>query len=838
MNGFAHDLRYAVRSLARRPGLAAAAIATLALGIGANVAVFSVLDGLMLRALPVRDPSSLALLTWSAREWPKIVRDLEGSTRKEPSGDTWTTSFPYPVFDMVRSRSRAFSRTFAIMANDPSANLQIGGRGASAVTRFVSGSFFDVLGVPAAIGRVPLPSDDRPGAPPVAAISHRFWERMLGSDPAAVGRAIVVNGKSVLLVGVLPAKFFGLEPGTAPDLWMPLRSFPVVFPEFLDENSDPFTDAGTWWIEIGGELRPGTTSAAALQESRAIFDAFLSPWGAGSGPGRPILGLRAIARGEDWTRHRLATPVLILFGLSTLVLAVACTNVAGLLLARAASRRREIGIRRSLGANTARLVRQLLTESAVLGLGAGAAAWIVAQALTSGVLAVMARTRHPLLLATPLNARVLVFGLAAAAVTGILAGIVPAWRASHADLTPSLRETAPVSGGERGALRGGGLLVAAQVALGLLLVTVAGLFARSLANLRRVDLGFRPDHVVLFSVRPGLNGYSGERLAGFYDELRRRLEAVPGVRSATLALHPAVGGGESTTTVSVSASAPERDVNEHLIGTGYFDTLRIPILAGRPLDDRDRSARAPTAVVNREFVRTVFSGTNAVGRTFVLGGPKDPVATVVGVCGDVRYNRIRDAAPPTFYLTYREKRSAPSEMTFHVRYAGDPGAETAAIVRAVAALDPNLPVVDPQTQDDAIDGALSLDRVFAILTGSFAALALLLAAIGLYAALAFSVARRTREIGVRIALGATAARIRRGVVRDALMPTAVGLGGGIAASLAFTRVLRSQLFGLSALDPAVLLGAAATLLATAILAAWLPAWRASSVDPMTALRTE
>jgi len=838
MNGFVQDLRYAVRSLARRPGLAVAAIATLALGIGANVAVFSVVDGLLLRPLPVRDPSSLALLTWSSRDWPKIVRDLEGSSRKEPSGETWTTSFPYPAFEMFQFRSRAFSRTFAIMANDPSANLQIGGRGASAVTRFVSGSFFDVLGVPAVVGRLPLPSDDRPGALPVAAISHRFWERMLGSDPSAVGRPIVVNGKSVLLVGVLPAKFFGLEPGTAPDLWMPLRSFPVVFPGFLDDNIDPFADTGTWWIEIGGEIRPGTTPAAALQESRAIFDAFLPARTASDDPARPALGMRAIARGEDWTRHRLATPVLILFGLSTLVLAVACTNVAGLLLARATSRRREIGIRRSLGANTARLVRQLLTESAVLGLAAGAAAWIVAQALTSVVLAVMARTRHPLLLASPLNGRVLLFGLAAAAATGILAGVVPAWRASHADLTPSLREAAPVSGGERGALRGPGLLVAAQVALGLLLVAVAGLFARSLANLRRVDLGFRPDHVVLFSVRPGLNGYSGERLAGFYDELRRRLESVPGVRSATLALHPAVGGGESTTTVSVPGVAPERDVHVNVVGADYFDTLRIPMLAGRPLDDRDRSARFPAAVVNREFVRTVFSGENPLGRTFALGGPKDPVATVVGISADVRYNRIRDAAPPTFYLTYRERRAAPDEMTFHVRYAGDSGAGTSAILRTVAALDPNRPVVDPQTQDDAIDGALSLERVFAILTGSFAALALLLAAIGLYAALAFSVARRTREIGVRIALGATAARIRRGVVRDALIPTALGLGAGIAASVAFTRVLKSQLFGLSALDPAVLLGAAGALLATAMLAAWLPARRASSVDPMTALRTE
>src|SRR5512142_2055478 len=328
MTGFGNDLRYAFRSLARRPGLAAAAIATLALGVGANLAVFSVVDALLMRRLPDREPSSLALLTWSARAWPKIVQDLEGSSRKdERTGATWTTSFPYPVFEAFQSQSRAFSRTFAIMANDPSVNIQIAGRGSSAVTRFVSGSFFDVLGVPPSIGRTILPSDDRTGVPPVAVISHRFWESLLGGDRGAVGRPILINGRSVLLVGVLPGAFFGLEPGSAPDLWMPLRSFPAVLPDWMGQGLDPYRDPGTWWIEIGGLLRPGVSSPAALQESRAIFDRFLPPRSAGDEPGRPVLALRPLARGEDWTRHRLAAPLLILFRLSILVLAVAWTNV-------------------------------------------------------------------------------------------------------------------------------------------------------------------------------------------------------------------------------------------------------------------------------------------------------------------------------------------------------------------------------------------------------------------------------------------------------------------------------------------------------------------------------
>ncbi|HET7452221.1 MAG TPA: ABC transporter permease [Thermoanaerobaculia bacterium] len=836
MYGLGHDLRCAFRSLARRPGLAAAAIATLALGIGANVAVFSVVDGLILRSLPVRDPASLGLLTWSSREWPKIVQDLEGSTRKDPaSGTTFTTSFPYPVVEAIRSRSRAFAGTFAIMANDPAANLQIAGHGASAVTKFVSGSFFDVLGVAPAAGRMLVPADDRPGAPPVAVISHRSWLRLLGGDPSAVGRSFVVNGRNVILVGVLPESFFGLEPGAAPDLWMPLHAFPIVFPDWMGQGADPFSDPGTWWVEVGGSLGAGRPWAQALEESRRIFEAFLPRRAAGGDPGRPVLAVRPIARGEDWTRHRLATPLLILFGLSAVVLAIACTNVAGLLLAKATARTREIAIRRSLGANTARLVRQLLTESLVLALAASAAAWIVAQALTAGVLSVMTASRNPLLIASPMNGRVLLFGIAAAAVTGILAGLVPAWRVSHAELTPSLKEAPEGLGSGR---RGGGILVAAQVALGLLLVTAAGLFARTLTNLRRVDLGFRPDHVALFSIRPGLNGYSGERLAGFYDQLRDRLEAIPGVRAATLALHGTIGSGESTTTIAAGSESKERDVHVNLIGAHYFETLRIPILAGRTLDDRDRQVRTPAAVINRELARTAFGGAEALGRTFRLGGPKDPVATVVGVVGDARYNRIRDAAPPTFYLTYRERPTAPDEMMFHVRYAGDPGAAMAGIRATVAALDPNLPVVDLQTQDDAIDGALSMERIFAILTSSFASLALLLAAIGLYAGLAFSVARRTREIGVRIALGATPGRIRGSVLRDALTPTVAGLAAGSLGAVACTRLLRSQLFGLSALDPAVLAGSAGVLLAAAALAAWLPARRASSVDPMTALRVE
>ena len=837
MNGFLHDIRYALRSLGRRPGLAAAAIVTLALGIGANVAVFSVVDGLLLRELPVRDPSSLVVLTWSSREWPKIVQDLEGSNRKdERTGVTWTTSFPYPVFEAFQSRSRALSGTFAIMANDPSANIQIAGRGASAVTRFVSGSFFDVLGIRPSAGRTLLPSDDRPGTAPVAVISHRFWETLLGGDASAVGRPIVVNGRSVLLVGVLPERFFGIEPGTAPDLWMPLHTFTATFGDWMGQGTDPFRDPGIWWVEIGGSLRPGVTAAAALDDSRRIFEGFLPARAQRDDPARPLLGVRPIARGEDWTRHRLATPLLILFGLSAIVLAVACTNVAGLLLARANARTREIAVRRSLGANTARLIRQLLTESLVLALAASAAALLVAQALTSLVLAVMAKTRHPLLIATPMSGRVLAFGIASAAVTGILAGLIPAWRVSHSELTPSLKD-AGTGAGSAPAHRGAALLVAAQVALGLVLVTAAGLFARSLANLRRVDLGFRPDHVVLFSIRPGLNGYSGERLAGFYDELRRRLEAIPGVRAATVALHGAVGGGESTTTIGTTGSARQTDVSVHLVGSGYFETLRIPIVAGRALDDRDRSPQAPSAVVNREFARVVFPGRNPIGERISVGRER-PALTIVGVSGNARYNRLREAAPPTFYLTYRERPPAPDEMMFHVRSEREPVAIMAAIRETVAALDANLPVVDLQTQDDAIDRALSIERVFAILTSSFGLLALLLAAIGLYAALAFAVSRRTREIGVRIALGAVTRQIRGMIMREALLQVLVGIAAGTAASVAFTRLLRSQLFGLDPMDPAVLASSAVVLVATAAAAAYFPARRASSVDPMTALRSE
>ena len=839
MMGIGNDLRYAVRSLARRPGLAIAAIATLALGIGANVAVFSVVDGLMLRELPVREPSSLALLTWSSREWPTIVQDLEGSSRKdEATGLTWTTSFSYPAFEAFASQSREFSRTFAMMSNDPSANVQIAGRGASAVTRFVSGSFFDVLGVRAEAGRTLIPSDDRPGVAPVAVLSHSFWESALGADSSAIGRPITVNGKSVLLVGVLPGKFFGLEPGSAPGLWMPLRTFPAVFPDFMENGVDPFRDPRTWWISMGGALRTGGNWRSAAAESRRIFESTLPPLVPGAESRRPILAVRPIARGEDWTRHRLATPLLILFGLSGIVLAVACTNVAGLLLARATSRTREIAIRRSLGANTARLVRQLLTESLVLGLAASIAAFAVAGALTTAVLAVMTRTRHPLLLASPMNGRVFLFGVAAAAVTGVLAGLVPAWRVSHAELTPSLKEAASVGEGRsRWRVRGAGLLVATQVALGLVLVTAAGLFARTLSNLRRVDLGFRPDHVVLFSVRPGLNGYKGERLFAFYDALRERLETIPGVRSATLTLHGTIGSGESTTTISTRVSNPEKDAHVHLVGPRYFETLGIPIVAGRALEPSDRSLQAPAAVINRELARVFFPGENPLGKSIRNGNDRPPL-TVVGVAGDVRYNRLRDAAPPTFYVALRERPTAPDEMTFHVRLAGDPGPVMAAVREAVASLDPNLPVVDLQTQVDAIDGALSVERIFAILTGAFGGLALVLAAIGLYAALAFSVVRRTREIGVRIALGATASAIRASVMRDALTQTLAGIAAGAAVSVALSRVLRSQLFGLSALDPGVLALAAAVLLASGALAAWLPARRASTVDPMTALRSE
>jgi len=842
MTGIGQDLRYAFRSLARKPGLAAAVIATLALGIGANVAVFSVVDGLLLRQLPVRQPGSLALLTWSARAWPKIVQDLEGSTRKdEATGETWTTSFPYPVYEAFAAHTRTFSSTFAIMANDPSANIRIAGHGASAVTRLVSGSFFDALGVRAQEGRLLLPADDRPGMAPVAVISHRFWDRMLGRDRSAIGRTIAVNGRSVLLVGVLPPAFFGLEPGAAGDVWLPLHSFGAVFGDYFGQGADLFQERSLWWIEIGGRLRPGAGLAAAREESRRIFESFLPRPASPGDPGRPVLAVRPIARGEDGTRHRVATPLLILFGLSALVLAVACTNVAGLLLARASSRAREIAIRRSLGANTARLVRQLLTESLVLSLLASVAAVAVADMLTSGVLALLARSRHPISLPSALPARVLLFGIAAAVVTGILAGLVPAWRASRADLTGSLKEAAPSGVGRPGRHHGADALVGAQIALGMLLVTAAGLFARTIVNLRRIDLGFRPDHVVLFTVRPGLNGYQGERLAGFYDDLRSRLAALPGVRAASLSLHGVIGGGASTTTVAIPGAfgSTSLDTHVHLVSPGYFDTLRIPIVAGRALDERDRSPNAPAVVVNRAFARSAFPNANPVGRAILLGeGPRASTATIVGLAGDARYNRVREPAPPTFYLTYRERPPAPDEMTFQVRVAGDASDAPRAIREAVAAVDPDLPVVDLETQEEAIESSLSMERVFTFLTSSFGALALVLAALGLYAALAFAVSRRTREIGVRIALGAARWQIRGMVMREALIPVVVGLGAGTAASAAFTRFLRSQLFGLDPMDPAVLASAAAVLAATAAAAAYVPARRASSVDPMTALRAE
>lgn len=836
MHGFVHDLRYAFRSLVRRPGLAAGAIATLALGIGANVAVFSVVDALLLRRLPVRDPSSLVLLTWSAREWPKVVQDLEGSSRKDDaSGSTWTASFPYPVFESVSGHARALSRVFAAASNDLLVNVEAAGRGASASTKFVSGNFFDALGVATERGRPLVPADDASGAPPVAVVSRRFWQSGLGSDPDAVGRTIAVNGRSVLVVGVLPARFFGLEPGSAPDLWIPLHTVPALFSDWPAEDGHPFDNPGNWWLEIGGFVSPGASRGSAEAECRGLFDRFLPPSSRADDPGRPRLALRPIARGEDWTRHRLAAPLLILLGLAAVVLGVACTNVAGLLLAKATTRSREMAIRRSLGAGTARLVRQLLVESVMLSVAASAVAFVVAEVLTTSVLAIMASGRQPLVLESPMNGRAFLFGVVAAAVTGILAGLVPAWRASRVELTPALKDGAPMgSAARRG--RTPDALIAAQVALALVLVMAASLFSRTLANLKSVDLGFRPDHLILFSVRPGLNGYSGERLNQFYDALRGSLETIPGVRSASLSLHAAVGGGESTTTIDVPG-APRADAHVHVVGEHYFETLGIPIVAGRPLDAHDRSPDAPSVVVNRALARLLFPGANPLGRT-ISNNPRRPPLTIVGVAGDVRYNRIREAAPPTFYLTFRERPPAPDEMLFQVRTSGDTGPVMAAIRDRVAALDPRLPVVDLQTQSDGIDRALSVERVFAALTGAFGALALVLAAIGLYAALAFSVVRRTREIGVRMALGARGAQVSALVVRDALRPTLVGVASGAASALAVTRVFHSQLFGLSAFDGESLVATVAVLLAAALASAWLPARKASRVDPMTALRAE
>jgi macrolide transport system ATP-binding/permease protein len=835
----AQDIRYGLRTIAANKTFSAMAILSLALGIGANTAIFSFMDSILLRSLPVPDPQSLVMLSWHT---PR--RNMHGTNRHnnsydDPNGGFIGGFFAYPAFELFRKNGSVFSTVFGYQgAGD--LNLTFRGHAELARTEYVSADYFRGLGIPPAAGRLIAPDDDRAGAPSVAVISFALSQRRFGGPENAPGQSILINNLPFAVAGVAPPEFFGVDPDRPPDIYVPMHA--NVLLEGRDYSAATYFDPMYDWVVPMARLRPGVS---AMQAQAALAGQF-SEWARTADPKRraedvPTLVIREGWGGLDGLRRRYSKPLYILLTLVGLILSIACANIANLLLARASARKREIALRLSLGAGRFRIIRQLLTESvllAVLGgaLGVAFAIWGI-RFLTL----LLANGRENFTLRAELNWHVLAVVAALSLLTGMLFGLAPALQSTRMDFMPALKES------RTGEARGHGfrrlslsrILMVSQIAVTLLILVAAGLFVRTLSNLASIQLGFNRENVLTFQLNARQAGHRDPEIVAFYNDLRRQFSAIPGVRAASLSNHSLIGTGTSGTGISVSGAAPN-DSSILTVGTDFFTTMQIPMLLGREIDERDRLGSPMVAVVNEAFARRSFGDRNPLGQHLALeyGCPKCEIE-IVGVSANTLYGNLKGKVPPTVYLPFAQGGWGPVQgMVYELRTAGNPLNYVHAVRDLVQRADQRLPLSDVKSQSAGIDQAINQEITFARLCTAFAILALAIACVGLYGAMSYKVARRTGEIGIRMALGAQRSRVVWMVFREVVLLSAVGIAISVPTALAASKLLESFLFGMKPNDPLALIGSVVTLVTAAILAGYLPARNASRIDPMIALRHE
>jgi predicted permease len=784
----------------------AVAVLSLTLGIGANTAIFTVFDALLLRSLAVKNPRQIVMLTWLA---------TNSASRPQHDGD-----FSFPMFEQFR-HSSALSDVIGFTWIQ-GLRVIAGGPADYADGEAVSGNYHAVLGVAPVVGRALVDDDDRESAAPVCVISYRFWESRFGRDPAAIGQKIVLAEVPVTLVGVEPKGFFGMMPGYAADFKIPIHLLPQISANSLANAR--FLDTNDWWVTLAARV-PRAREARASAEINLLFHQSLPQ----NQQNRAVM-FGPGGEGSKSFRSQFRNPLLVLMAAVGLILLIACANVANLLLARAKAREKEIATRLALGAGRQRLVRQLLTESVLLAamgaaFGTGLAYW------ASGVLA----SFNGLAIDVRPEARVLGFTAAITLLTGILFGLAPAIWAARAELQPSLQRDTPFS---RFGLASA--LIVAQLALSLVAVVGAALYLRTLHNLRDVDLGMNIHNLTVFRLAPGGSGYStDERAAKFAQRVLDRLEKIPaGVESVALSGAMPLQGSWSSTTIDVPGSSPPADLSLRHVGMNpvtaqFFKTMGIPVLLGRGIEERDRLGTTPVAVVNETLATAFFPHESPIGRHFLV---KTQDYEIVGVARDGKYNGTRRAAPPTFFVSYPQSSVSFKRFAVALRTRKNPAAVTGYVRRAVAEIDPNVPLRGLETADETIDRLIRQDRLFAALSSIFGALALLLSAIGVYGVRTYAVARRTPEIGIRMALGADRGTITQMILRETGWVALAGVAIGLGVASAVTRYIQSMLYGLAPHDFTTFAGAAVVLVAIAAFAGYLPAHRAARVDPMVALR--
>jgi len=827
------DLRYALRTLSRTPFVTTVAVLSLALGIGASSAIFSLFDEVLLRPLPVRDPGRLVNLSAPG---PK-----PGYASCGEAGDCNIT-FSYRMFRDLEQRQTAFSDLAGHFPFSASVNFQNQSLTGDAV--LVSGSYFPTLGVNPALGRLLSESDDRSiGTNFVAVLSYAYWQSHLGGDQTVLGKRILVNGRAMTIIGVTEAGFGGTTLGVEPLVYVPITMQGLLVP-----NGEDFEDRRDYWVYLFARLKPGVTLQQAGVGLNGLYHSILNdvevPLQQGMSDAtlaqfrEKKITLESGSRGQSWMHQQTSAPFRLLFGVTGVVLLIACANIANLLLARGAGRALEMGLRVALGSSRARLITQLLVESLALACLGGLASLLVAKWTLTGIASLIPPDTSGGLAFT-LQPAVLVFTAALTLGTGVVFGLFPAWHCTRGDLVTTIRANAGHIPGARAAARFRSSLVTLQISLATALLIAAGLFMKSLRNVARVDLGMHVDSVVTFQLSPEQAGYDDARAATYYPRVEEALAGIPGVTSLTTSAVPILAGrnrGRPVYTAGFS-TAPDvdRGADYNLVGTSYFSTFGVRLVAGREFTEADHRGAPRVGIVNQAFVKKFGMTTGAVGKFF--SDPPDTASIqIVGVVPDVKYSDVKRTVRAVFYLPWRQRPDVPS-MSFYLRTAR-PEAVQRTIDGVVRKIDPGVPVEGLKTLAQQVRDNVYLDRMISILSTAFAVLATLLAAVGLYGVLAYAVAQRTREIGVRMALGAGAGRVRVMVLRQVGGMLVIGGLIGLAGAALFGKVAGSLLFGLEGTDPAVFALSLAVLALVALAAGYLPALRASRIDPIKALRYE
>jgi predicted permease len=824
------DVRYALRMLRKSPGFTAVVVLTLALGIGANTAIFSLMNAVLLQSLPVRNPEELVVLRYADAQ-------AEGASE----------DFSYPMYEALRDKSAVFDGV--LTRSGVSFNVTYGGQSELLYGELVSGNYYEVLGARPWLGRLLSPEDDRtPGAHPVAVISYGYWQARFASDPSIVGKKILLDGQPMTVVGVSAPGFFGTEMARDPAIRVPM----MMTLTFKPVPANRMQSARHRWLTILARRKPDIGAAQAQASTDVLYHQALEEQLNALGPSvkehdrERILSshirLDDGSQGFAHLRGEMQRPLMLMFSVTAMVLLVACANLANLLLARSAKRRKEVAVRLAIGAGPGRLIRQWLTESVLLGLLGGAAGILFAFWLKTGLIRFLPADFSSNLKA-PLDARVMGFLAIASVFTGLLFGLAPALQISRSSVTEAMHGESAVTVSREGVFSLRNALVFLQVALSLPLLIGAGLFLHSLRNLRGIDMGFVKENVFLANLNPSLNGYSTERIRGLYGDLLTRVRMLPGVRAASLTTSSAISGGWDSLSVRVEGYQPRQDENMSpnaaIISPGYFASLGIPFVAGRDFTDQDAAGRPKVVIINQTFAHYFFGDANPIGKRISLDDdPKTPLdMEIIGVVKDAKYVSLREKPRRHFYTPLAQEPHL-FDMTLQVRTANDPRSIGDLVRAQVHDLDPNLPLYATTTLEIQIDNSLIEERLLTWLSSLFGMLATLLAAVGLSGVVAFSVARRTREIGVRMALGAQRRDILLLAMSQMVPAVSLGVAVGLVAAYALNHLLGSMLYDVGSTDLATFAGAGILLATVAALAAYLPARRAAQVDPLMALRYE